>query len=48
MPLIGSVLKPLPKIILMPLRLTAAASATDGGIRKTMFGLGTVDISIFK
>ena len=33
-------LKPLAKRVLITLRLTAAASATDAAIRKKMFGLG--------
>ena len=32
--------KPLAKSILIPLRLTAAASATDTGIHQKMFGSG--------
>ena len=37
MPLIGNVLKPLVKSVLIPLGLTAAASATDAAIHKEMF-----------
>ena len=37
MPLIGNVLKPLGKSILIPLRLTASTSATDAAIHKKMF-----------
>ena len=37
MSLIGNVLKPLVKRVLIPLRLTAAASATDAAIHKKMF-----------
>ena len=37
MPLIGNVLKPLAKSVLIPLGLTAAASATDAAIHKEMF-----------
>ena len=33
--------KPLAKSILIPLGLTAAASATDGAIHEKMFGSGT-------
>ena len=33
-----SVLKPLPKNILIPFRLTAAESATDAAIQKKIFG----------
>ena len=40
LPLIGNVLKPLAKSVLIPLGLTAAASATDAGIHKEMFGSG--------
>ena len=32
--------KPLAKIILIPLRLAAAASATDAAIHQKMFGSG--------
>ena len=39
-PLIGNVLKPLAKSVLMPLRLTAASSATDAAIHKKMLGSG--------
>ena len=41
MPLIGNVLKPLAKSVLIPLGLTAAASKTDAAIYKEMFGPGT-------
>ena len=40
MPLIGNVLKPLAKSILISLGLTTAASTTDGAIHKKMFGSG--------
>ena len=40
LPLIGNVLKPLAKSVLIPLGLTAAASATDAAIHKKMFGSG--------
>ena len=40
MPLIGNVLKPRAKSVLIPLRLTAAAAATDAAIHKKMFGSG--------
>ena len=36
-----NVLKPLAKSVLIPLRLTAAASATDAAIYKKMFVSGT-------
>ena len=38
LPLIGNVLKPLAKSVLIPLGLTAAASATDAAIHRKMFG----------
>ena len=38
--LIENVLKPLAKSVLIPLGLTAAASATDAAIHKKMFGSG--------
>ena len=38
LPSIKSVIKPLPKSVLMPLGLTAAASAADAGITKKMLG----------
>ena len=38
MSLIGHVLKPLAKCVLIPLGLMAAASATDAAIHKKMFG----------
>ena len=40
LPLIGNVLKPLTKSILIPLGLTAAPAATDAAIHKKMFGSG--------
>ena len=47
MPLIGNVLKPLPKSVLIPLGLTAAAAAaTDAAIHKKMFGCGTTTLII--
>ena len=39
--LIGYVLKPLAKTVLLPLRLTAVASATDATIQKKTYGSGT-------
>ena len=36
--LVGNVLKPLAKSVLIPLGLTAAASTTDAAIHKKMFG----------
>ena len=38
LPLLGNVLKPLAKSVLMLLWLTASASATDAPIHKKMFG----------
>ena len=38
--LIGNVLKPLAKSVLIPLGLTTAASATGATIHKKMFGSG--------
>ena len=38
LPLIGNVLKPLAKSVLIPLGLTAATSATDAAIHKKMSG----------
>ena len=40
LPLIKNVVKPLAKSLLIPLRLTAAASATDAGIYKKILGSG--------
>ena len=45
-PLIENVLTPLAKSILIPLGLTAAASATDAAIRKKMFGSGNTTLII--
>ena len=44
LPLIGNVLKPLPKSILVPLRLTAVTSATDAAIQKNVFQSGTTTL----
>ena len=44
LPLIGNLLKPLAKSVLMPLELTAAASATDAAIHKKMFGSGNTTL----
>ena len=38
LPLIGNVLKPLAKSVLIPLGLTAAASATDAAVHQEIFG----------
>ena len=40
-PLIKNVIKPLAKSVLIPLGLTAAASAADAGIRKKILGSGS-------
>ena len=42
-----NVLKPLVKSILIPLGLTAAASATDAAIHEKMFGSGTMTLIIW-
>ena len=46
MPLTGNVLKPLAKSVLIPLGLTAEASATDAAIHKKMFKSGNVTLII--
>ena len=46
LPLIGNVVKPLAKSVLIPLGLTAAASATDAAIHKKMFGPGTCPLDL--
>ena len=46
LPLIGNVLKPLAKSILIPLVLTAAASITDLSIHKEIFGSGPTTLII--
>ena len=40
LPLTKNVIKPLAKSVLIPLRLTAAASAADAGIHKKILGSG--------
>ena len=40
LPLIKNIIKPLAKSVLMPLGLTAAASAADAGIHKKILGSG--------
>ena len=40
LPLMRNILKPPTKSALMPLELTAAASATDAALHKEMFGFG--------
>ena len=47
MPVIRNVLKTLAKNVLIPLGLTAAASATDSAIHEKMFGSGTTTLIIF-
>ena len=44
LPLIGNVLKPLAKSILVPLGLTAVTSATDAAIQKKVFQSGTTTL----
>ena len=46
LPLMKNILKPLPKSILVPLKLTAVASATDAAIHKKMFGLGVTTLIV--
>ena len=46
LPLMGNVIKPLAKSVLIPLGLTAAASGTDVAIHKKMFGSGTTILVI--
>ena len=44
--LIGNVLKPLTKSVLIPLGLTALASATDAAVHEKVFGYGTTTLII--
>ena len=46
LPLIKNVFKPLAKSVLIPLRLTAAASAADAGIHKKILGFGNTTLII--
>ena len=46
MPLIGNVLKPLPKSVLLPLGLTAAASEADAAINEKLFGTANTALVI--
>ena len=46
LPLIKNVIKPLAKIVLIPLGLTTAASAADAGIHKKILGSGTTTLII--
>ena len=46
LPLIKNVIKPLAKSVLIPLGLTAAASAADAGIHKKVLGSGNTTLTI--
>ena len=46
LPLIKNVIKPLTKSVLIPLGLTAAASAADAGIHKKILGSGNTTLII--
>ena len=46
LPLIGNVLKPLAKSVLIPLGLTPAASETDAAVHRKMFVSGTTTLII--
>ena len=46
-PLIGNVLKPLTKSVLMPLGLTAVAYSVDAAIHEKMFRSGCTTLIIF-
>ena len=46
LPLIKNIIKPLAESILVPLGLTAAASAVDAGIQKKILGSGTTTLAI--
>ena len=48
LPLMKNVLKRLAKSVLIPLGLTAAASATDAAFHKKMFGSGITTLIISK
>ena len=48
LPLIGNVLKPLAKSVLIPLGSTEAASATDAAIHKKIFGSCFLTLMISK
>ena len=48
LPLTEKVIEPLAKSILIPLRLTAAASAADAGIHKKILCYGTAALKISK
>ena len=47
LPLIKNIIKPLVKNVLIPLGLTAAASAADAGIHKKILGSGNTALIIF-
>ena len=42
LPIMKSVIQPLPKSVLIPLGLTAAASAADAGLNKKILGSGLI------
>ena len=46
LPLMQNAIKPLAKSVLIPLGLTAAASAADAGIHKKVLGSGTTKLII--
>ena len=46
LPLIKNVIKPLAKSVIIPLGLTAAASAADAGIHKKIFGSGNTTLIV--
>ena len=46
LPLINNAIKPLAKRVLIPLGITAAASAADAGIHKNILGSGTTTLII--
>ena len=46
LPIMKNLIKPLVKSFLIPLGLTAAASAADAGIHKTILGSGTITLTI--
>ena len=48
LPLIKNVIKPLAKCVLIPLALTAAASAADAGIHKKNIRIREYDFNNFK
>ena len=48
LPIIGNVLKPLAKSVLIPLGSTEAASATDAAIHKKIFGSCFITLMISK